>query len=85
MQFLSIFRKTWWLRMSKTLNKEKIRCPGGFLEEIKSMCVETRRERPKSAPYLRLKNIQGTTIGKIWKKIFSKKKFLIFFSKKSIF
>ena len=36
---------------------------------------ETRRERPKSAPYLRLKNIQGTTIGNIWKKI-------IFFPKK---
>ena len=31
---------------------------------------ETRRERPKSAPYLRLKNIQGTTIGNIWKKIY---------------
>ena len=29
----------------------------------------TRRERPKSAPNLRLKNIQGTTIGKSWKKI----------------
>ena len=40
MQFLSIFRKTWWLRMSKTLNKEKIRCPGGFLEEIKAIGVE---------------------------------------------
>ena len=40
MQFLSVFRKTWWLRMSKTLNKEKIRCPGGFLEEIKAICVE---------------------------------------------
>ena len=26
--------------MSKTLNKEKIRCPGGFLEEIKAICVE---------------------------------------------
>ena len=36
---------------------------------------KTRRERPKSAPYLRLKNIQGTTIGKIWKKNFFKKKF----------
>ena len=37
----------------------------------------TRRERPKSAPYLRLKNIQGTTIGNIWKKkyFFSKKVF----------
>ena len=34
----------------------------------------TRRERPKSAPYLRLKNIQGTTIGKIWKKFFFQKK-----------
>ena len=40
MQFLSIFRKTWWLRMSKTLNKEEIRCPRGFLEEIKAICVE---------------------------------------------
>ena len=45
----------------------------------------TRRERPKSAPYLRLKNIQGTTIGKIWKKNFFQKKILIFFRKKSIF
>ena len=35
---------------------------------------KTRRERPKSAPYLRLKNIQGTTIGKIWKKNFFSKK-----------
>ena len=26
--------------MSKTLNKEKNRCPGGFLEEIKAICVE---------------------------------------------
>ena len=47
---------------------------------------KTRRERPKSAPYLRLKNIQGTTIGKIWKKIFfSKKLILIFFRKKVFF
>ena len=46
---------------------------------------ETRRERPKSAPYLRLKNIQGTTIGNIWKNYFFQKKFEIFFSKKSIF
>ena len=30
----------------------------------------TRRKRPKSALYLRLKNIQGTTIGKIWKHFF---------------
>ena len=40
MHFWSIFRKTWWFRMSKTLNKEKICCPGGFLEEIKAICVE---------------------------------------------
>ena len=40
MQFLSIFRKPWWLGMSKTLNKETIRCPEGFLEEIKAICVE---------------------------------------------
>ena len=40
MQFLSLFRKPWWLRMSTTLNKETIRCPGGFLEEIKAVCVE---------------------------------------------
>ena len=40
----------------------------------------TRRERPKSAPYLSLKNIQGTTIGNIWKNFFSRK---VFFTKKS--
>ena len=45
----------------------------------------TRRERPKSAPYLRLKNIQGTTIVKIWKKNFSKKLFLKFFFEKKYF
>ena len=45
------------------------------LENFTNLVYETRRERPKSAPYLRLKNIQGTTIGKIWKKIFSKKNF----------
>ena len=38
------------------------------------MYPRTRRERPKSAPYLRLKNIQGTTIGNIWKKFFFPKK-----------
>ena len=48
--------------------------------------VITRRERPKSAPYLRLKNIQGTTIVKIWKKKFFKKIiFEIFFEKKVFF
>ena len=44
----------------------------------------TRRERPKSAPYLRLKNIQGTTIGKIWN-FFFKKNIFDFFSKKVFF
>ena len=38
--------------------------------QIEQRHYGTRRERPKSAPYLRLKNVQGTTIGKIWKKIF---------------
>ena len=47
--------------------------------------TRTRRERPKSAPYLRLKNIQGTTIVKIWKKNFSKKLFLKFFFEKKVF
>ena len=46
---------------------------------------KTRRERPKSAPYLRLKNIQGTTIVKIWKKKFQKNYFWNFFSKKKVF
>ena len=46
----------------------------------------TRRERPKSEPYLRLKNIQGTTIGNIWKNFFFKNFFLkFFFFEKSIF
>ena len=45
----------------------------------------TRRERPKSAPYLRLKNIQGTTIVKIWKKKFFKKIIFEIFSKKKYF
>ena len=40
MQFLSIFQKIWWLRMSKTLNKEHICCRGGFFEEIKAISVE---------------------------------------------
>ena len=40
MQVLSIFRKTWWLRMSKTLKKEQISCHGGFFEDIKAICVE---------------------------------------------
>ena len=30
MQFLFVFRKTRWLGILKTINKEQIRCPGGF-------------------------------------------------------
>ena len=49
----------------------------GFCLELRKFqklrSVKTRGERPKSAPYLRLKNIQGTTIGNIWKKYFSKR------------
>ena len=44
MQFLSIFRKPWWIRTSKTLKKEKIRCPGCLLEEIKAICVEKKHQ-----------------------------------------
>ena len=48
---------------------------------ISSNFIQTRRERPKSAPYLRLKNIQVTTIGNFWEKniFFSKKLYLKFF------
>ena len=45
---------------------------------------ETRRDRLKSAPYLRLKNIQRTTIGNICKNFFQKKIWNFFFEK-SIF
>ena len=41
----------------------------------------TRRERPKLAPYLRLKNIQGTAIGKISKKFIP---FRIFFKSRTM-
>ena len=40
MQFLSTFRKTWWLRMLKTFEKEQNSCRGGFFEEIKAIVVE---------------------------------------------
>ena len=52
--------------------------------KIHKVLSTTRRDRLKSAPYLRLKNIQRTTIGNIWKIFFQKKIFEIFFSKKSI-
>ena len=31
MQFLSIFRTTYWLRVLKTFEKENFRCPSGFV------------------------------------------------------
>ena len=40
-----------------------------FFEKFEQ--IQTRRERPKSAPYPRLENFQGTTIGNIWEKLFS--------------
>ena len=40
MQFLCIFRKTWWLRMLKTFSKEQIRCRICFFEEKKGIGVE---------------------------------------------
>ena len=40
MQFLCTFRKTWWLRMLKTLSKQQICCRGCFFEEIKAIGVE---------------------------------------------
>ena len=46
---------------------------------------KTRRDRLKSAPYLRLENIQRTTIGNIWKNYFFQKKFLKFFFRKEVF
>ena len=42
---------------------------------------KTRRDILKSAPYPRLKNIQRTTIGNIWKIFFQKKIFEFFFEK----
>ena len=48
--------------------------------------AETRRKCPKSAPYLRLKTIQGATIGNNWKKIYFLKRFLEKkFQKKNVF
>ena len=46
-----------------------------------AISTKTRRGRLKSVPYLRLKNIQRTTIGNIWKKFFQKNFFEIFFRK----
>ena len=34
MQFLCNFGKPWWIRISKTFNKEQIGCQEGFFEEI---------------------------------------------------
>ena len=40
MQFLSLFRKTWCLRMLKTFKQKRISCRGGFFEEMKAIGVE---------------------------------------------
>ena len=40
MQFLCTFRKTWWLRILKTIKKQQMGCRGGFFEEIKVIGVE---------------------------------------------
>ena len=66
----------------------KVKRTGKMMRVNKKKAAQcrTRRERPKSAPYLRFKNIQGTTIVKIWKKKFFKKIiFEIFFEKKVFF
>ena len=39
MQFLCIFLKPLWLRISQTFNKETSRFPGGFFEEVKAICA----------------------------------------------
>ena len=41
-------------------------------EGVDQLLKETRRERPRSAPYLRLKNIQGTTMRYFEKNFFQK-------------
>ena len=57
----------------KLVEVEQIVKSGPFRMRLSVEKKTTRRERPKSAPYLRLKNIQGTTIGKIWKNFFFQK------------
>ena len=48
MQFLYNFGKPWWLRISKTFNKEQIGCRGDFFQEIKAIGVEKMHQfRPK--------------------------------------
>ena len=64
----------WSFRFVKTFNE-----PEWLLFEffgIVRLEKKTRRDRLKSAPYLRLKNIQGTTIGNICKKLFFFKKII---------
>ena len=57
--------------MAEIANKSK---PDSSNELLCLGNTSTRRELPKSPPYLRLKNFQGTTIfkniGNIWKKLF---------------
>ena len=67
-----------------SFDKFKRLCRGAWKEKYNYLLLNRLKDN-KSAPYLRLKNIHGTTIVKIWKKNFSKKLFLKFFSKKKYF
>ena len=48
-----------------------------LFKNILEALSKTRRDRLKSAPYLRLKNIQRTTIGNIWKNYFFEQKYFL--------
>ena len=85
MQFLSIFRKR---RMWKTLNQENMHCSGGFLEEIKTLCVEKMHQIRTEIDKLQKKNQFFEnfmhflcTFRKTWwlrmLKTFSKEKFVV--------
>ena len=61
--FWAVFRQIWSAGMVNALRKTNQRT-------VTTVSRTTRRERPKSAPYLRLKNnIQGTTFGVFSKKV----------------
>ena len=58
MQFLSIFRTPWWLRMLKTFSKEQICCRGCFFEEIKQLvlkkCIKFRPKLTKTQKKIKI-------------------------------
>ena len=41
--FLCNFGKPWWLRISKTFNKEQIGCQEGFFRKLTKFCNEKKR------------------------------------------